>query len=191
LAADRTSSGEIGEKCALTGAACSISAGAGISQAFRIIKRPVGQSEAAMAAGPENESLGARVARHLHAREATSRVFDLDLEAAGEGWARCSMIVRADMLNGVGVCHGGLIFMLADTAFAWACNSRNVKALAQQASISFLSPAQTGERLTAAAREESTQGRTGVYTVTVTGGDGRVVAVFQGLSRTAGGEIIE
>ena len=84
-----------------------------------------------------------------------------------------------------------MIFSLADTAFAWACNSRNVATFAQQANISFLSPGQAGETLTADAREDGSAGRAGVYTVRVTGEDGRVVAVFQGLSRTAGGSIID
>ena len=127
----------------------------------------------------------------LHAREKTSAAWDLKLLGAGEGWARCSMKIRDDMLNGLNTAHGGMIFSLADTAFAWACNSRNIATFAQQASISFLSPGQPGEVLTAEAREESAQGRSGVYSVRVTGDDQRVVAIFQGLSRTAGGTIID
>lgn len=131
------------------------------------------------------------IARALRAKEAASDLLGLALEGAGEGWARCSMRVRPDMLNGHATCHGGMIFALADTAFAWACNSRNVRTFAQHAAISFLSPARDGETLTAEAREEYSQGRTGVYTVRVTGGDGRVIAIFQGLSRTAGGAVLE
>lgn len=140
---------------------------------------------------PEKEALGLAVARALRANEASSDFLGLTLEGAGEGWARCSMVVRREMLNGLETCHGGFIFTLADNAFAWACNSRNVKTFAQHASISFLSPGRAGEKLTAEAREESAEGRTGVYTVRVTGEDGRVVAVFQGLSRTAGGAVVE
>ncbi len=140
---------------------------------------------------PMKEELGLAVAKALRATEASSDLLGLALDGAGEGWARCSMVVRADMLNGLETCHGGIIFSLADTAFAWACNSRNVKTFAQHASISFLSPGRLGEELTAEAREESAQGRTGVYTVRVTGEDGRVVAVFQGLSRTSGGAVVE
>lgn len=132
-----------------------------------------------------------RVAERLHAREKTAAAWDLRFEDAGEGWARCSMVVREDMLNGHGTAHGGMIFSLADTAFAWACNSRNVKSFAQAASISFLSPAKAGEKLTAEAREEGLEGRSGVYAATVTGEDGRVVAVFHGLSRSAGGAAVE
>ncbi len=131
------------------------------------------------------------IASRLHALETTAGAWGLALEDAGEGWARCSMVVRDDMLNGHGSCHGGMIFSLADTAFAWACNSRNVKTFAQHASISFLSPGKLGEKLVASAREDAAEGRSGVYTVTVTGDDGRMVAVFQGLSRTAGGAVVE
>ncbi len=139
----------------------------------------------------ESEKLGRRIAHEMHGREGTAKAWRLQLEDAGEGWACCSMTVREDMLNGHGTAHGGMIFALADTAFAWACNSRNVKTFAQHASISFLSPALPGERLTAEAREDASEGRSGVYTARVTGEGGRVVAIFQGLSRTAGGPVIE
>ncbi len=137
------------------------------------------------------EELGLAVAKALRAVEPSSDFLRLTLEGAGEGWACCSMVVRPEMLNGLGTCHGGFIFTLADNAFAWACNSRNVKTFAQAASISFLSPGRLSEKLVAEAREESVEGRTGVYTVRVTGEDDRVVAVFQGLSRTAGGAVVE
>lgn len=137
------------------------------------------------------DALGEKIAQHLHAREGTSRAWDLRLDGAGEGWAACSIVVREDMLNGVGLCHGGIIFALADTAFAWACNSRNLKTLAQNATISFISPAKAGERISAQAREQALEGRTGVYNAVVKGEDGRVVAVFQGLSRSAGGAVVE
>lgn len=136
------------------------------------------------------DELGFSVATALRAKETASDLLGIALEGAGEGWARCSMIVRPDMLNGHGTAHGGMIFALADTAFAWGCNSRNAKTFAQHAAISFLSPGRAGERLKAEAREETAEGRTGVYTVRVTGEDGRIVAVFQGLSRTAGGVVL-
>lgn len=144
---------------------------------------------------PANEKsaddLALVIAKKLHALEGTASAWDLKLEGAGAGWARCSMVVRDDMLNGHGTAHGGMIFALADTAFAWACNSRNVKTFAQHASISFLSAAKNGEKLIAEAREDAAAGRAGVYTVTVTGEDGRTVAIFHGLSRTAGGKVVE
>ena len=100
------------------------------------------------------------------------------------------MKVRDDMLNGHRIGHGGMIFALADTAFAYACNSRNENTVAQNASISFLTPAQPGEVLRAEAREISRTGRSGVYQVSVRGQDGRAVAEFTGLSRTIGGNVI-
>lgn len=142
-----------------------------------------------MAVG-ENE-LALRVAKRLNSLEGTAPAWDLRLEEAGVGWARCAMIVREDMLNGLGTAHGGMIFALADTAFAYACNSRNIATFAQHASISFLSAGKLGEKLTAEAREDAAEGRTGVYTVRVLGEDGRVVAIFQGLSRTKGGSVVE
>jgi acyl-CoA thioesterase len=124
------------------------------------------------------------------AREGTGKAFGVVIDEVREGYARIHMIVRADMLNGHGVAHGGMIFTLADTAFAYACNSRNVSTMANQASIVFLSPGREGERLTAEAREEAMSGRSGVYQIRVTGEDGRDVAAFQGLSRSVGEAVI-
>ena len=100
---------------------------------------------------------------------------------------RCSW----NMLNGHDICHGGLITTLADTAFAYACNSRNQATVAQQASVVFLSAAREGERLVAEATETALAGRSGVTQVTVHTADGRAVATFTGLSRTIGGQAIE
>lgn len=97
-----------------------------------------------------------------------------------------SMIVRPDMLNGHGICHGGYIFMLADSTFAFACNSENIATVAQSNQITFVSAGQAGERLTAIAGEVAGQGRSATYDVTVCGEDGRVVALFRGLSRQLG-----
>jgi acyl-CoA thioesterase len=139
----------------------------------------------------EADALALKIARALNAAETTAPVWNLVVEDAGVGRARCSMRVGADMLNGHGTAHGGMIFALADTAFAYACNSRNVRSFAQAASISFLSPARAGEILTATAREDGAGGRASAYTVTVAGEDGRTVAVFHGLARTAGGPVVD
>jgi acyl-CoA thioesterase len=101
------------------------------------------------------------------------------------------MKVRADMLNGHRTAHGGMIFALADTAFAYACNGRNLKSVAAHASIAFLDAAREGEVLVAEAREAALAGRSGVYNVAVRGGDGRAVAEFQGLSRSLGTPVID
>jgi len=139
----------------------------------------------------KEDALARRIAEYLHSTEGVAETFGLVMEDAGFGWAKCSMVVKENMTNGHKVCHGGVLFSLADNAFAWACNSRNVIAFAQSASINFISPAQIGEKVSAHAREEANVGRTGVYTVTITAEDGRTIAVFQGLSRTAGGSVIE
>jgi len=129
------------------------------------------------------DALARKVAERLRAVEGTAAAWNIELEDAGEGHARIAMVVRADMLNGHGICHGGMIFALADTAFAYACNSRNVETVAQNATISFLAPAREGERLTAECRELSLVGRSGVYQAMVTNPEGEKIAVFQGLSR--------
>ncbi len=144
-----------------------------------------------MAAVTEKDKLAKAIAKKLHSLEGTARAWDLKLEDSGADWACASMVVREDMLNGLGTTHGGMIFALADTVFAWACNSANVRTFAQHASITFLSAGKLGEKLTAQARLDAAEARTGVYTVHVKGDDGRIIAVFQGLSRTAGGEILE
>jgi acyl-CoA thioesterase len=122
--------------------------------------------------------------------EGTGPAWDVAIEEAREGYARISMRLRPDMLNGHGTAHGGMIFALADTAFAYACNSRNAKTVAAQASIVFLDSARVGEMLVAEARETALAGRSGVYHVAVRGEDGRAVAEFQGYSRTVGGPVI-
>ncbi len=139
----------------------------------------------------EAAKLARRVAETLLTREGTGPAWDIQIEAADEGYSRLSMRVRDDMLNGYGSTHGGMLFALADTAFAYACNSRNITTVAQSASIVFLDPGKPGERLVAEAQEKSLKGRTGVYGVTIFGEDGRVVAEFQGVSRAIGGTAVE
>jgi acyl-CoA thioesterase len=134
--------------------------------------------------------LADKVARTMLAGEGTGHAWGVEIEEARLGYARVSMTIRADMLNGHGSAHGGMIFALADTAFAYACNGRNVKSVAAQASIAFLDAAREGEVLVAEAREAALAGRSGVYNVSVRGGDGRAVAEFQGLSRSLGVPVI-
>ena len=131
-----------------------------------------------------------KVARAMLAAEGTGPAWGIEIEEASEGYARIRMRLRADMLNGHRIAHGGMVFALADTAFAYACNSRNLRTVAAQASIVFLDSAREGELLTAEAREEALAGRSGVYNATVRGEDGRTIATFQGLSRSIGGALI-
>jgi acyl-CoA thioesterase len=133
------------------------------------------------------EERARRSAEAMWADDRASKWTGLRLEAVGPGHARLSLVVRDDHLNGHGICHGGVIFTLADSAFAFACNSHNRVAVAQHNTISYLSPGKGGETLTADAREVSLTGRSGITDVTVTGGDGRIVALFRGASRQIGG----
>ncbi|MBN8605345.1 MAG: hydroxyphenylacetyl-CoA thioesterase PaaI [Caulobacterales bacterium] len=138
----------------------------------------------------EADGLARRVADTLLQREGTGPAWGVTIDDAREGYALVRMHVRDDMLNGHRIAHGGMIFALADTAFAYACNSRNESAVAQSATISFLAAAQPGDTLIAEAREVSRVGRSGVYAVSIRAGDGRAIAEFTGLSRTIGGAII-
>lgn len=124
----------------------------------------------------------------MFAADSASPGLGMTITDIAPGRATMTMIVRPDMLNGHRICHGGFIFSLADSAFAFACNSYNQLAVAQQNQITYLSPGQEGECLTAQATETSRSGRSGVYDVTVTGEDGRTVALFRGLSRTVKGQ---
>ena len=112
------------------------------------------------------------------------------IEEVRENYARVSMVVRADMLNGHGFAHGGMIFALADSAFAYVCNGANHASMAAQASIVFLDKVREGETLTAEAEQVAREGRAGVTRVGVRTGDGRTVAEFTGYSRTLGGAVI-
>ena len=135
--------------------------------------------------------LAERVARHMLEAEGTGPAWDLRIEEVREDYARVSMVVRADMLNGHGFAHGGMIFALADSAFAYVCNGANHASMAAQASIVFLDKVREGETLIAEATEVAREGRAGVTRVAVMAGDGRKVAEFTGYSRTLGGPVVE
>jgi acyl-CoA thioesterase len=138
----------------------------------------------------KSDQLATSIARAMRAAEGTGPAWGIEIEEAREGYARIRMALRADMLNGHGSAHGGMIFALADSAFAYACNSRNLRTVAAQASIVFLDAAREGEVLVAEAREAALAGRSGVYNVSVRGEGGRAVAEFQGFSRSLGGPVI-
>ena len=127
----------------------------------------------------------------MYAGDAASQGLDMKVEEMAPGYARLTMRVRPDMLNGHKTRHGGFIFALADSAFAFSCNSRNVSTVASGCTIDFLAPGFEGDLLTAVAQERSLAGRTGVYDVTVTNQDGRNVAIFRGRSYRIKGQIVE
>jgi acyl-CoA thioesterase len=114
-----------------------------------------------------------------------SKALGMTLDHVGPGEARMSMVVREDMINGWDLCHGGIIAALADSAFAFACNSRGVVTVAAGFDVSFLEPARLGDVLVATAVERSLRGRSGIYDVTVTCDD-KVLAEFRGRSRALG-----
>jgi len=135
--------------------------------------------------------LANRVAREMLAGEGTGPAWGIRIEEARAGYARISMVVRADMLNSHEIAHGGMIFALADTAFAYVCNGANHASVAAQASIVFLDKVREGETLIAEATEVAKEGRAGVTRVAVRTDDGRTIAEFTGYSRTLGGSVIE
>lgn len=132
-----------------------------------------------------------RSAATMWAKDVAAQAAGMVLTRIAPGQATMTMPVRDDMLNGHAICHGGYIFTLADTAFAYACNSHNTLVVAQENTITYLSPGQKAELLTATATEVSLSGRSGVYDVVVTGQDGRKVALFRGLSRQIKGQHFE
>jgi acyl-CoA thioesterase len=119
------------------------------------------------------------------ASDAASRMFGIEVLGYGEGWARAQLTVRDDMVNGHGSCHGGVIFSLADTVFACACNSWGPVTVAAGADIVFVAPGRIGDVLTAEARMRARYGRNGVYDVTITRGD-QLIAEFRGRSHELG-----
>jgi acyl-CoA thioesterase len=130
---------------------------------------------------------GVTGARAMFAADTASRAAGIELLSEGRGRAEVAMTVRPDMVNGHGIAHGGYVFLLADTAFAGACNEEGSVTVAAGADITFLAPARTGDRLTAVAAMRSRRGRSGVYDVTVTraGPDhDEVIAEFRGRSRS-------
>src|SRR3954466_3233998 len=141
--------------------------------------------------GVDANKLASRVAHEMLAGEGTGPAWGIRIEEAREDYARISMLVRADMLNSHGIAHGGMIFALADTAFAYVCNGANHASVAAQASIVFLDKVRLGETLIAEATEVAREGRAGVTRVAVRTGDGRAVAEFTGYSRTLGGPVVE
>src|SRR5689334_2610501 len=137
------------------------------------------------------DELASKVAHQMLCDEGTGPSWGIRIEEVLAGSARLSMEVRTDMLNGHGIVHGGMVFALADTAFAYVCNGRNEKTVAAQASIVFLGSAAEGETLIAEAKEAATAGRSGVTRVAVRTADGRPIAEFTGYSRTIGGAVVD
>jgi len=130
-------------------------------------------------------------AEAMWANDSASQGMGMQIDAIAPGTATLSMTVEKRHTNGHAICHGGFIFTLADSAFAFACNSYNKSTVAQHCMISFLAPGKLGDRLTAVAQEVHLAGRSGIYDITVTNQDGNKIAEFRGMSRTISGTLFE
>jgi acyl-CoA thioesterase len=138
----------------------------------------------------DHTAIARACAEAMWAEDAASRGLGMQLVAVEPGHAVLTMTVTAAMVNGHDLCHGGYIFTLADSAFAFACNTYNQRTVAQHCAITFVNSARRGDRLVAQAVERQRAGRSGIYDVTVTREEGFVIAEFRGHSRTIEGEIV-
>lgn len=137
------------------------------------------------------EERARKSAEAMWADDNASKWLGMEIVEVSEGHATLALTVEPHHANGHGICHGGVTFCLADSAFAFACNSRNQSTVAQTNTITYITPGRVGDRLTAAAREVSLNGRSGIYDVTVTNQDGTVIAEFRGNSRAIRGQLFE
>ena len=134
------------------------------------------------------DSRAEKSAAAMWAGDAASKWLGMAIVSVSEGKAELTLTVAPNHANGHGICHGGITFALADSAFAFACNSRNQSSVAQINTITYLAPARIGDTLTARAREIDLTGRNGIYDVTVSTQTGAVIAEFRGHSRTIAGQ---
>ena len=129
-------------------------------------------------------------AEAMYERDQATRRMGIQLLDAGPGSAKLSMRVREDMIQGHGTCHGGYLFALADSAFAFACNSYNDATVAIGCSIDYVAPAREGDELIASASEQSRSGRTGNYDVRIENSQGQLIALFHGKSYKVRGTVL-
>ncbi len=143
-----------------------------------------------MDAATDAHALARACADAMWAEDRASRALGMEIVSVAPGEAVLTMEIAPEMANGHGICHGGYIFTLADSAFAFACNTYGKVTVAQSNSITYLSPGAVGEVLTASAREVARSGRSGLYDVRVTRADGSAVAEFRGQSRSLDRDIL-
>lgn len=143
-----------------------------------------------MTAKPAAQAIAEAAAQAMWAEDRASRALGMELVSVGPGRAVVRMPVREDMCNGHRLCHGGMIFSLADSAFAFACNSHNKVTVANNCSVAFIASAHAGDVLTAEAVERHRGGRSGICDVTVSDQTGRPIAVFRGHSTQVKGELV-
>jgi acyl-CoA thioesterase len=138
-------------------------------------------------ATPSPDELARACAEAMWNEDDASKGLGMEIVEVKPGRATLAMTVQPQMVNGQRIAHGGFIFTLADSAFAFACNSHNERVVAAEGNITFIRPGKLGDRLVATAREISRSGRSGIYDVRVTREDGTVIAEFRGHSRAIGG----
>ncbi|MBC8119541.1 MAG: hydroxyphenylacetyl-CoA thioesterase PaaI [Burkholderiaceae bacterium] len=138
----------------------------------------------------DGQTIAEAVRDRMFADDAASRGLGMRVDAVGPGYSKLSMTVRPEMLNGFKTCHGGFITTLADSAFAFACNSHNELTVAAGIVVDFLSPVYEGDVLQAECHEVALTGRTGVYDVSVTNQSGKTVVVMRGRSHTMKGKAV-
>jgi acyl-CoA thioesterase len=138
----------------------------------------------------DSTEIAKRCAEVMYARDAASRALGIGVEIQAAGSAVAQMTVRDDMVNGFDVCHGGLLFTLADTAFAFACNAYDNLTFAAAANIEFIRPALLGDELRAIAREDYRGTKRGIYTVEIRNQRDEVVALFRGRSASRGERLL-
>ncbi|GAA6189769.1 hydroxyphenylacetyl-CoA thioesterase PaaI [Litorivita sp. NS0012-18] len=132
-----------------------------------------------------------RSAAAMWSDDEASQWLGMTLVFVDEGTAQISLVVQKHHCNGLGICHGGITFSLADSAFAFACNSRNQSTVAQNNMITYIAPARVGDTLTATAHETSLSGRSGIYDVRVSNQENTTIAEMRGLSRSIKGQLFE
>ena len=137
------------------------------------------------------EQIAQACADTMYADDRASAALGIEMVEVSVGRTVVAMTVREDMVNSHDICHGGLIFTLADSAFAYACNSENHNTVAAGARVEFLAPGRLGDRLTAVAEQVSQGGRTGIYDVSVSNQLGKTVALFRGNSHRIGGAVVD
>lgn len=137
------------------------------------------------------QTLAERCAQAMWRDDRASQHLEMKLISVKPGQAVLTMPVKETMVNGHKTCHGGYLFTLADSCFAFACNTYNQRTVAQNCTITYMAPAFEGDQLTATGKEISRQGRSGIYDVTITNQKGQAVALFRGLARTIKGSLLE
>lgn len=139
----------------------------------------------------EKDKLAAAVVDHMMAHDQFSQWLGIQVLEIREGFSKISMLIRPEMVNGFGIIHGGVTFSLADSAFAFACNNRNVLSVALDTSINFIKPVHVGDELTASAKEIHNGQSTGLYHITIMNQHQHVVAEFKGLCYRTGKPLIK